>query len=93
MLTGGIMSFDEWFDAQDYIVDDGCYQEKYLAARDAWIAQEERVIEVIERLERYPTCASCYLTVEESIAASKIKARMVKLLRGVYYEEFRYSGR
>ena len=75
------MSFDEWFEAQGYIEDDGCYQEKYLAARDAWIAQEERVEETIERLQRYPTCASCYVTVEESVVASEIKARMVKLLR------------
>lgn len=74
-------SFDKWFEEQGYIEDDGCYQEKYLAARDAWIAQEERAVEVIERLERYPTCVSCYLTVEESIVASDIKARMVELLR------------
>ena len=73
--------FDKWFEAQGYIEDDGCYQEKYLAARDAWIEQEERVVEVIERLERFPCCASCYLTVEESVVASDIKARMVKLLR------------
>lgn len=74
-------SFDEWFDSQGYIVDDGCYQEKYLAAKDAWDAQMGRIEEVIARLENYPTCASCYVTGEESTAASKFKVRMVELLR------------
>lgn len=73
-------SFDEWFDAQGYAEDDGCYQEKYLAAKDAWDAQMERIEYVIGRLETYPTCASCYVTAEESIAG-KLKTRMMEILR------------
>lgn len=74
-------SFDEWFDAQGYSEDDGCYQEKYLAAKDAWEAQMERIQDVTSRLEKYPTCASCYVTIEESTAASKLKVRMMEILR------------
>lgn len=74
-------NFDEWFDEQEYADYDGCYQEKYLAARDAWNEQEARIKQVIDRLENYPTCASCYLTVEEAIVASSFKKKMVSILR------------
>ena len=73
--------FDTWFDEQDYSSLDGCYQEKYLAAQDAWDEQEERIREVINRLENYPTCISCYLNIEESIAATWLKERFVEILR------------
>ena len=73
--------FDEWFEAQGYIEDDGCYQEKYLSARDAWLAQEERVTEVIERLERYPTCYQGTLDIEYTLVVEDFKVRMVELLR------------
>ena len=72
--------FDKWFEAQGYIEDDGCYQEKYLAARDAWIAQEERVAGVIERLERYPCCMSCYVAREQAIIENKLKVKWVEFL-------------
>lgn len=75
------MGFDEWFDEQEYADYDGCYQEKYLAAQDAWDEQEARIKQVISRLESYPTCASCYLTVEESVVASSFKEKMVSILR------------
>lgn len=76
-----ISSFDEWFEAQGYIEDDGCYQEKYLSARDAWLTQEERLAEVIERLENYPCCLSCYLKKEEMLAARRMKERFIEILR------------
>jgi broad specificity phosphatase PhoE len=49
-------NFDEWFEEQDYADYDGCYQEKYLAAKDAWDEQEARIKQVIARLESYPAC-------------------------------------
>lgn len=82
------MGFDEWFDEQEYADYDGCYQEKYLAARDAWDEQEERIKQVIDRLENYPTCASCYLTLDESIVVSSLKERVVEILK----KELLYMG-
>lgn len=73
--------FDEWWQQQEYVTDDGCYQEKYLAAQDAWDEQEGRIQEVIERLENYPTCMSCYLNIEESIAATWLKERFIEILK------------
>ena len=81
-------NFDEWFDEQEYADYDGCYQEKYLAAKDAWDEQEARIKQVIVRLESYPTCASCYLTLDESIVASSLKERVVEILK----KELLYMG-
>ena len=73
--------FDKWWKQQSYVTDDGCYQEKYIAAQDAWNEQEERIREVIDHLENYPTCMSCYLNMDESIAATRLKDRFVEILR------------
>ena len=73
--------FDAWFDEQDYSLLDGHYQEKYLAAQDAWNEQEERIGEVINRLENYPTCASCYIKLEESKVATGLKERFIEILK------------
>ena len=73
--------FDTWFDEQEYNSLDGCYQEKYLTAKDAWDEQEERIREVINRLKNYPTCASCYLNIEESRAATGLKKRFIEILK------------
>ena len=73
--------FDDWFDEQDYNTFDGCYQDKYLAAQDAWNEQEERIREVINRLENYPTCASCYIKLEESKVATGLKERFIEILK------------
>lgn len=74
------MTFDEWWNDQDYIVDDGCYQEKYIAAKDAWDYKEQLLKEVIERLERYPTCASCYINLEHSKVGTELKDRFIEIL-------------
>ena len=73
--------FDVWFAAQGYIEDDGCLQEKYLAARDAWYAREETIEAAINRLERYPTCYQGTLDIEYTLAVEDFKVRMVELLR------------
>ena len=74
------MTFEEWFDQQDYIIDDGCYQEKYLAAKDAWEYKEQLYKEVIERLENYPTCASCYIDLKSARVATNLKNRFIEIL-------------
>lgn len=73
------MGFDEWFDAQGYIEDDGCYQEKYLAAKDAWDAQGSHIQDVIARLERLPTCNEGTLDVEYTLVAEDFRKRAVGL--------------
>lgn len=43
--------FDTWWEEVSFIEDDGCYQEKYLAAEAAWKEKDNQLKEVIERLE------------------------------------------
>ena len=73
--------FETWWEEEDFIEDDGCYQEKYLAAEAAWKEKDNQLKEVIERLENYPCCMSCYLHKEEMIAARNIKERFIEILR------------
>lgn len=71
--------FDVWFAAQGYIEDDGCLQEKYLAARDAWDAQRSHIEEVIDRLERLPTCSQGTLDIEYTLTVEDFRERVVGL--------------
>lgn len=73
--------FETWWNEASFIEDDGCYQEKYLAAREAWEEKDNQLGEVIERLEKYPCCMSCYLTAEELFAARNIKERFIEILK------------
>ncbi len=73
--------FETWWEEASFIEDDGCYQEKYLAAEEAWGEKDNQLEEVIERLENYPCCMSCYLTTEEKVAAKNIKERFIKILK------------
>lgn len=71
--------FDVWFVAQGYIEDDGCLQEKYLAARDAWYAQRSYIEEVIDRLERLSTCSQGTLDIEYALMVEDFRERVVGL--------------
>ncbi|ASU03308.1 hypothetical protein [Pseudoalteromonas phage J2-1] len=73
--------FDTWWGEASFIEDDGCYQEKYLAAKEAWEEKDNQLEEVIGRLENYPCCMSCYLTKEEMFAARNIKERFIEILK------------
>lgn len=42
---------------------------------------ENKIKNVIYSIENYPTCMSCYLTKEESIAATKLKRVIVKMMK------------
>ena len=73
------MGFDEWFDEQEYADYDGCYQEKYLAAQDAWDEQEARIKQVIARLERLPICSQGSLDIEYILPLEDFRKRVVGL--------------
>tara|TARA_R110000851_G_scaffold147061_1_gene286870 strand:- start:168 stop:419 length:252 start_codon:yes stop_codon:yes gene_type:complete len=51
-------------------------------AECAWDYQQERIQEVIERLEEYPCCMSCYLSVAEMKAAKQVKEKFISILKG-----------
>ena len=42
---------------------------------------KQRVYDTIERLENYPTCMSCYLTVEEATVATYLKDKFIEILK------------
>ncbi len=73
--------FKTWWEEASFIENDGCYQEKYLAAESAWWEKNNQIEEVIERLENYPCSMSCYLTTEEMFAARNIKERFIEILK------------
>ena len=73
--------FNTWWEEASFIEDDGCYQEKYLAAEAAWKEKDDQLKEVIERLENYPCGMSCYLKKEEMLAARNIKERFIEILK------------
>ncbi len=75
--------FETWWEEASFIEDDGCYQEKYLAAESAWAEKDNQLKEVIELLENYPCCMSCYLTKEEMFAARDIKEKFIEILKEV----------
>ena len=79
-------SFKQWWCSSRYQDKDthdaaGYCTEEYEAAKDAWDEQEERIREVLERLENYPTCMSCYLKYEEVVAAKGIKDKFIEILK------------
>lgn len=74
-------NFETWWEEDSFIEDDGCYQEKYIAAESAWEEKDNQFKEVIERLENYPCCMSCYLSKEEMLAARDIKERFIEILK------------
>ena len=41
---------------------------------------KQKVEDVIGRLENYPCCMSCYLTVEECKAAQRVKNKFIEIL-------------
>lgn len=65
--------FEEWYYGEGERHCDGAFQ--------AWDYQQGEIQEVIERLESYPTCMSCYLKKEESIAATELKDKFTEILK------------
>lgn len=71
-----MLDFDQWW----YSNDESGYCMS--SCEQAWGGAEEKLQDVITRLENYPTDMSCYLMVEESIAAAHLKKQFIKILRG-----------
>ena len=77
-----VSKFDEWYDREFDIFDiEGCSYEHNNAATTAWNYQQERINKVIERLEDYPCCMSCYLRVDEVKAAKQVKEKFISILK------------
>lgn len=49
---------------------------------EAWEIQNDNFTKLVERVEDYPCCMSCYLTVEELNAAKQMKESILKILKG-----------
>lgn len=73
--------FETWWEEASFIEDDGCYQEKYIAAEAAWKEKDNKFAEVVERLENYHYYTGCHLTAEELFAARNIKERFIEILK------------
>jgi hypothetical protein len=41
-----------------------------------------RLQELIKSIEAIPTSAACYVTVDEAIAANRVKQKVLEILRG-----------
>lgn len=78
-------TFDNWWESSledgTFIVDDGCLQEKYFAAKEAWVYKDEELQRVVARLENYPCCMSCYLKKEEMRAGNSMKESLIRILK------------
>ena len=51
-------------------------------AEDAWNYKQEQLESLIERIEDYPCCMSCYTTLEEMKSAQAMKDKILCILRG-----------
>ena len=80
-------TFDEWWESSledgTFITDDGCLQEKYFAAKEAWEYKNAELQRVVARLERFPSCMSCYVTQEEMQAGNNMKESLIRILKEV----------
>ena len=78
-------TFDGWWESSledgTFITDDGCLQEKYFAAKEAWEEKDNQLKEVIVRLERFPSDMSCYITQEEMRAGKAMKEDLIRILK------------
>ena len=59
----------------------GDYTPEYFLAMDVFDEHIKLIKQTIERLENYPTCMSCYLNIDESIAATHLKERFIEILK------------
>ena len=91
------MEFEDWYESEYplYKAGRGLWNVHKTASKIAWDKQQKRIdylwskswidettiLEVIERLENYPTCMSCYLKVEEFKAAADIKHKFIEILK------------
>ncbi len=72
------MGFNDWYNNTQY--------RNYSwsckgAAELAWDSKESELQSKIQRIEAYPTCMSCYPTVEEMQAAKAMKETILKILK------------
>jgi len=70
--------FDQWYESTHSVADD----ENYSGAMDAWDYRQEQVESLIERIENYPCCMSCYATIEEMKSAQRMKETILRILKG-----------
>ncbi len=77
--------FETWWEAKfpdkDVKGEDGYLIEEYEISYEVAEHIEAKIEEVIERLENYPCCMSCYLTKGEMFAARNIKERFIEILK------------
>lgn len=57
------------------------YRVEIIKLRTELAKKNNLIKEVIERLENYPTCMSCYLKQEEAKAATGIKNKFIEILK------------
>ncbi len=78
-------TFDGWWESSledgTFITDDGCLQEKYFAAKEAWVYKDTELQKVVARLEGFPSDMSCYITQEEMRAGKAMKEDLIRILK------------
>ncbi len=74
-------TFDEWWESSledgTFITDDGCLQEKYFSAKEAWVYKDIGLQRVLSRLEGFPSDMSCYITKEEMRSGKAMKEELL----------------
>lgn len=76
--------FDEWYVSSfgSYFEDDGIEMySNYGDMKQGWDYQQERINKVIERLEEYPCDTSSYVTIDQRMAADKMRYEIIDILK------------
>lgn len=75
------MEYQEWLDHNTTLGYQENNWEVLQFAEEAWNFKESKLQSMIQRIEEYPTCMSCYATVEEMNAAKAMKETILKILK------------
>lgn len=59
-----------------------CDAESYVALDEGMLVSQRKIKSVLDRLENYPTDLSCYVTLQEIVAATRVKGSLLRILKG-----------
>lgn len=75
------MKYQEWIDQSTTQTYQACHWDVFTVCRGSLDFKESELQGKIQRIEDYPTCMSCYATVEEMQAATAMKETILKILK------------
>lgn len=76
-----MVEYQEWIDKNTTQSYQACHWDVLQFAEEDWNFKESKLQSKIQRIEDYPTCMSCYATVEEMQAAKAMKETILKILK------------